>query len=259
MREIVARVEEWRREEVREGVPLRDLSFLRPASGTARALLLHGAGGGPSDFHGLAADLAADGIAALCPLLPGHGLGSVGHEAIRFDALLARALEAFDLLGRSESTPAVIGQSVGAVLGIRVALERPVGRLIALAPALRPRVGRRAMQVLGLALLRPQRAWARLRWQRDVQRGIRATAERLPDLRCPLLILHSTDDPSVSFRGAEELATRAGSPSVRLLRLAGQGHVLSLAPDRARIAAELAGFVVGTTGEDRSGSPGPRT
>lgn len=239
-----ARLEAWGREERGLGVPQEHRSFYRPADpGRPSVLLLHGAGGSPADFVTLAHELARAGFASLCPLLPEHGRGDSALAAVRFDALATHALEAFDLLEEDGRKVAVVGQSVGGVLAIYVALERPVARLAALAPALRPFVLRRLFALPVLALSSPERAAARWRWQRDIQRGIRAMSRRLGEVRCPLLVLHSRDDDSVSLRGSRDLVERAGSSEKRLVVLEGQGHVLSVAPDLPRVVGPLKEFL----------------
>ena len=246
---------EWRRVEERDGVSDVHRSFHRSAEAPrGSALLLHGAGGSPADFHFLASDLARHGIESLCPLLPGHGRGEGGLGALRFAPLAERALEAFDALSADGSGPAVVGQSVGAVLGIHVATEREPSRFVALAPALRPFVWRRLGTLAVALVLRPRLAVVTWRWQNDVRRGIRRTAQRLPEIRCPLLVLHSRDDASVSAGGAREFLEGAGSPEKCILWLEGQGHVLSTAPDREQVFAPVRRFLTGATAEGRSGT-----
>ena len=107
--------------------------------------------------------------------------------------------------------------------------------------------------------LRPTAARTMLRWQSEARRGMRAAAERAPDLRCPLLVLHSDDDDSVDIRGAWELLANAGSADKRLEVLSGQGHVLSMAPDRRReVFPRVREFVAASTAAARSRNPDPR-
>ena len=249
------RAAEWRRVEEREGAPELHRSFHRQADAPrAAALLLHGAGGSPADFHFLASDLARYGISSLCPLLPGHGRGEAAFESLRYARLAERALEAFDALAADGVPPAIVGQSVGAVLGIHVATRRAPSRFVALAPALRPFVWRRLGALAVGFVIRPRLAAMTLRWQMDVRRGIRSTASRLPGVGCPLLVLHSRDDTSVSAAGARQFLDGAGSPEKGIVWLDGQGHVLSTAPDRERVFAPVRAFLTGATGEDRNGT-----
>jgi pimeloyl-ACP methyl ester carboxylesterase len=47
--------------------------------------------------------------------------------------------------------------------------------------------------------------------------------EILPDVRCPALILHYTEDRAIPFAGGRDLA--AGLPDARLVPLSGAGHL----------------------------------
>lgn len=237
-------LEVWAREERAHAVPSQHRSFFRrTAAATPPVLLLHGAGGSPADFGHFSAELLRSGFPTVCPLLPAHGRGDAALGGIRFEAMADRALEAFDAVASGQPSVAVIGQSVGAVLALHVAYERPVSRLVALAPALRPFVLRRLLALPLLALASPDAAAATWRWQRNVQRGIRETTRRLPEVRCPLLVLHSREDESVSLRGAEDLVRRAGSAEKKLRVLDGQGHVLSAAPDLPSVVGPLVEFL----------------
>jgi carboxylesterase len=252
------RLHAWHRDEDADGVPVAHRSFRRSADACrGHVLLLHGAGGSPADFHALASDLQRSGLSSLCPLLPAHGRGDAAVTRAGFEELAVRALEAFDALAASGGRPAVVGQSLGAVLAIRVATQRAPARFAALAPALRPFVLRRLLALLPAFAIRPRRAAATLRWQAELRRGILASAARIPEVRCPLLVLHSRDDPSVSVRGARELTGRASSAERRLIVLERQGHVLSIAPDREAVFGPLREFLGRATGEGRSGTTDP--
>jgi pimeloyl-ACP methyl ester carboxylesterase len=139
----------------------------------------------------------------------------------------------------------VVGQSLGAVVGTQLALARPVPAFVGLAPAFRPRSGRRLGQMLFLGLRSPRLARASWRWQMEARHGIRTTRERLPELRCPLRVLASADDPTVSPRGGREMVERAGSADKRFLALEGQGHVLSNAPELELVVGPIREWMAG--------------
>jgi carboxylesterase len=240
----------WNDAEAAEGVAPAARSFLLPGSpDRAPVLLVHGGGGSPSDFRPLGAALAADGRAVLCPLLPAHGRGDLALAETRFEALRERAEEAFAVLaGPGAPRPALVGQSLGAVVGTCLAAEGVAGAgkpasFVALAPAFRPRVYRRTGQVLRLVLESPVRARASWVWQVRMRPAIRAARELLPRLECPLLVLHSSDDPTAHPRGGREMFERAGSDEKRFVALDGQGHVLSNAPDLERVADPIRAFL----------------
>ncbi|MEZ5064551.1 MAG: alpha/beta fold hydrolase [bacterium] len=234
-------VRAWIEQEVQENVPPAQRSFARgdvedPA---CPILFLHGGGGGPADFHPLARALGAP---TLCPLLPAHGRGEDALAALTFDSLVIRAREAYDVLAASGRSPLVVAQSLGAIVAVRLLADRPAAGLVALAPALRPRTARRAVGVLRTLLVSPRRAFGSYRWQTEARRAIRATPPRLAGLRCPLLVLVSTDDPTVSPAGARAFHDLAAAEDKQLVVLEGQGHVLSAAPDLETVAAPIREF-----------------
>jgi esterase/lipase len=247
----MSRVEDWasrwNQSEERAGVAPLDRTFYRQGlQGTLPILLLHGGGGTPQDFLLLADDLQRHGISTLCPLLPFHALGDEAMGDLRFDALVERALAAHHEIlkaGGRESGVRVIGLSMGAVLGIRLAVEGEVARFVALAPALRPHVLRRVISLIPRWIRAGRLARIQYRWQREVWRGIRATELLIPRVTSPLLVLHSTDDESVSIQGARLLHDRAASTRKKLVVVEGQGHVLTKAPDPETVFGPIRSFL----------------
>jgi fermentation-respiration switch protein FrsA (DUF1100 family) len=95
------------------------------------------------------------------------------------------------------------------------------------------------MWMLGVGfLVKPRLAAATLRWQRELLRGIRETRRILEGVLCPLLVLHSRDDASVSPRGGADLHGGAGSAVKSYVVLDGQGHVLTCAPEKQTLVFE---------------------
>lgn len=242
-------VRQWNAAEDTAGVGAEHRSFFRPAPGgegapsgqsapsgegvgARRALLVHGAGGSPADFHRLGAFLQSNGWTVLCPLLPGHGRRPEDLGGVRFRRLIDAVIASHGLL-RGDGVPvAVVAQSLGAVLAVHLAVRHRLLALVALAPALRPFVWRR-IWVLAVGFpVRPRLAAATLRWQRELLRGIGETRGILESVRCPLLVLHSRDDASVSPQGGAELHRAAASAVKGHVVLDGQGHVLTCAPEK---------------------------
>jgi carboxylesterase len=240
LREFVA---ERNREERTLGVPDEHRTFCRIGDSKRPPLLvLHGAGGSPADYDLLADYLVAHGWSLLCPLLPGHGLDDEAAAGVAFDDLLATACAAHDAVA-DRARIAVIGQSYGAVLAIRLAAQRDLAGLVALAPALRPRVLVRLL-VLGYRfLVRPTVARKTLRWHLELKRGIDATIAWIPNVTCPLCVLHSSDDPSVRPDGARLLHDRAASARKNLVILKGQGHTLARAPNPELVYPRIVEFL----------------
>jgi carboxylesterase len=265
---VIARaVREWNEAERVAGAGEEHLSFHLPAgSGAAarRALLVHGAGGSPADLRELGVFLQAGGWTVACPLLPGHGRRPEDLGDVRFRDLLDTVTRAHDLLRDGGPPVGVIAQSLGAVLAVHLAVRAPLRALVALAPALRPFVARRIWLLGLLAAVRPRLAAATWRWQRELLRGIRETRGLLGGVRCPLLVLHSRDDRSVSPRGGRELWRAAGSAEKRHTVLDGQGHVLSTAPARRELVfapalSFLEGAADGGDAATTAGGAGSRT
>jgi len=252
---IAQAVAQWNAAERAAGAGAEHHSFYLAAGDGPRALLVHGAGGSPADFRKLGAYLQGRGWTVLCPLLPGHGRDPVALGGVRFRELIATVLDAHDLLRGEGPPPAVVAQSLGAVLAVHLAVRRPLRAIVALAPALRPFVLRR-IWLLGIAfVVKPRLAVATWRWQTELLRGIRQTRRILDRVRCPLLVLHSRDDASVSPRGGDELYRGAGSAVKRRVVLDDQGHVLSIAPDKERLVfGPTAEFLEAAPADPEAGS-----
>lgn len=241
-----------------------------PPAGTAveagAALLLHGLFASGQGLEPLARALAARGVPALVPDLPGHGDSPA--EAATLDgavAALVALIEAADLPGPLR----LFGHSMGAVLAVRLARALPrrrVARLVLSAPAgLAPRLDRdfldgmlgaetpaalrRALDRLGAgpvseALLGAE--LARLRRHRPAQRALAAElaaggiqqidlAAELDGLAVPVCALFGTGDRIADWQGC------AGLPATAAIHLrGGAGHMPHLGAE-ALVAALMLG------------------
>ena len=90
-------------------------------------LLLHGFTGHPSDLAPLKTAFEAHGWACQLPLLPGHGTRPQNLDSIR-------ATDWIDC-AKSYDSDVIVGLSMGALLAVILAAERPKSKLILLSPA----------------------------------------------------------------------------------------------------------------------------
>jgi pimeloyl-ACP methyl ester carboxylesterase len=136
-------------------------------------VLVHGLGGAASNWV-LLAPLLAERFRVLVPELPGHGHSTALPAASTLDpyaGCLARLIE-HERLERV----AVVGHSLGGLVGLRLAVARPeqVGALVLAGGAGIRSATREAELLLGLAaFLRPSRAYSRFRRRVARNRALR--------------------------------------------------------------------------------------
>jgi carboxylesterase len=215
-------------------------------------LMLHGFGDTPQSLRRLAIHLHATlGCTVRVPLLPGHGRDLRAFARAGAADWLATARDAFAALRARAPGVAVIGQSMGGALAVRLAVERDdVTALVLLAPYLRmmPRVEglarhhrlaslvtayvqaraegsirdpRERAESLGYGLT-PLKSLAELRGMTE------AAWAALPLVRVPTLMVQSRDDNRIRADDAERAFERLGADPRVLEWTEGNGHVLSV-------------------------------
>lgn len=144
---FVAGVREWRRRAVEresaarlprgpDGVIVGAAPF-QLGHGGRGLLLLHGFGDTPQSVRGFAQALHGNGWTVRIPLLPGHGRSLREFSRSRAADWIGAARAELAALERECTPVAVVGQSMGAALGMIVAAESDrVRALVALAPYL---------------------------------------------------------------------------------------------------------------------------
>jgi pimeloyl-ACP methyl ester carboxylesterase len=217
-----------------------------------RALLLHGAGGGGWQWDVWRAVFTAAGVDVRAPSLqPAPG----GPEHTTLDDYRAQALAAARALGPS---PLLVGASLGGLLALATAAELRCTAVVLVNPlppapeaALLPGPPRparipwrsRGRFAATVAAMPEADAAARIhawrRWRDESGAAVNAAHAglRLPDPKCPLLVIASRDDRSVPPVASRALAQRLGGS---LLHVDG-GH---LAPLHGRAAAEVARLAI---------------
>lgn len=105
-----------------------------PGESGRACLLVHGWSGSRIDFNDLGERLQREGLTVRLMLLPGHGTTAREMAATNADDLIGAVTAEFDALRAEHDQVAVVGFSMGGALSTLLAAERPVFRLVLVAP-----------------------------------------------------------------------------------------------------------------------------
>ena len=227
--------------------------------GPAGALLLHGFTGSPASLRPLGEHLAANGVAVLCPLLAGHGttrwLDLAGATAAAWTSAANAGLDAL-----SENDPVVVvGLSMGAALALELAARRPdrVKGVVLVNPYVRdPRLaGAGVLRMLipsvkgiGNDIKKPGQDEVcneriPVRTLAQVHALHRATADAMPRVRAPLLILASTEDHAIGDKNPPVIMSAVGTAEKEVIPLTNSYHVATLDYDADVINERTLAFI----------------
>lgn len=239
---------------------------LEVSGGNPAVLALHGFGATPQEIE-LAVDVARSlGLRARAPLLPGHGTHAANLARTTFDDWSSAALEALADLARDGSRVIVIGISLGGVLALHLAQQRPgaVLGLGLLATATRltssaalplsivERAGIRDFTVRKIApdIKDPVARASQLTYGLqpihaaiEVMRAGERVEARLGEIRCPVFIAHGVDDHVCPASNALRIHAGVSSTDRSLLMLQNSYHIITRDYDRDLLARELTRFV----------------
>jgi carboxylesterase len=212
--------------------------------GAQGVVLIHGFTGSPAEMRPLGEALAASGFTVLAPLLPGHGTTVEDLARVAWTDWTEAVAEAQALLtGRCERVY-VAGLSLGSLLTMNLAAERPVeGIAIYSPPILIDNPFFRLSRLYGwISAAIPQswtgttpadpeidrRTWyyesIPLRAIHQVRLLTEHVRSRLPAVKAPALVFMSREDPSLKFKGAQVVLDEIGSSDKTLITLTESGH-----------------------------------
>jgi carboxylesterase len=247
---------------VSEAASLVDSAAFDLGDGRDAALCLHGLTGTPYEIRPIAEALAASGVRAVGPLLPGHG---GAHEALagarHGDWIDAVARAHRELRARHERV-FTVGLSLGGLLALCNAAEAEVDALAVIATPLR--IGTRLAALL--PLVRRVKPYFPKRRGSDIRdAGARArhpsmtvmpaasvielvrlqghARSILHRVRAPLLVAHGRLDATVHPRNSQEIAASVSSPERELLWLPNSGHVVPVDHDGPELTRAVVDFL----------------
>lgn len=235
-------------------------------------LCLHGFTGTPFDLGTLARALEAHGHRVAAPMLPGHG-GTVADLAATGpdDWLAAADAELTTLATASGTRVAIAGASMGALLALHLARQRPddVAALVLLGTALRWRpIDRLRVRVLSrfyamigrhdvafpkkggvdvadpeMRALAPSLAAFPIAGLDLVITLSDIVAAELSDVTAPTLVIHGRLDRGFPVDVSEELASKLGSSIVERFWADNSAHLVAVDRDRDAVAERVIAFL----------------
>jgi carboxylesterase len=235
--------------------------------GEIGCLLLHGFTGTPSEMRPIGEALAKRGYAVRAPLLPGHGTRVEDLAATTWPQWFAAAMDEWTDLGSRSPRRVIAGLSMGALLALHLAHDRPreVRAVAALAPALEltrqrnaeiarwlswlpalPRraaiVPKRSAKIPGGGRLTPAYDEIPLRSLASMialQRRVRA---ELPAITTPVLLVDGGRDDTISPAASPAIEAALGSVVKSHRRFERSGHILTEDVDAPSVIDAVADF-----------------
>lgn len=226
---------------------------LGPPDAPAAVLLIHGYSSSPRDWAQLPEQLAEAGWAVHVPLLPGHGTHPNDLAETTNADLRAAVRSAFDALAARHERVVVAGFSMGGALATELAAERPVERLVLVAPYYRvtrpwfsPISVERANRWAGAFIdyVPAGKGGARRIRKRENSKEIinywalptasvdrlgklgREASERAGEVRCPTWMVVSSHDAAASPTAARAVFEAIAAEDKQLLEVEKSDHIL---------------------------------
>lgn len=244
--------------------------FLLPGTSGVGCLLVHGLSSAPQEMRGFGQSLAEYGHSVLAVRLPGHATRPSAMTRSRWPDWLAAVEDGYYLLQSCSQQVVLLGLSLGGALALLASRALPVTGVVAMSTPYevppQPRLRFLRHLLPPLKLLSPvlrfipkpppldyqDREAARQHMSYGVMpvRGVIEIADllgelraALPNLRVPVLVMHSRDDGGVSPQNASALYERLGSAQKEIRWIKGSGHVMTVEPARQLVFAYAAEFV----------------
>jgi carboxylesterase len=230
--------------------------------GSTGVLLLHGYTGSPPEMIRIGRYLNDHGLTVSAPLLPGHGTTAAALNTTKWQAWASAAAVACDQLQERCATVFIAGLSMGSLLTLYLASQRPrLPGIITYSPPLKladwraPLVPilKHAMPLVdkGKPVYTDADA-ANYIWSYDqepvfaaheVVKLRNAVRSRLPRINVPILIMHSTLDTTIHAASAQTLYDEIGSADKTLITLHNSSHVITVDAEWQRVAIETHAFI----------------
>ncbi len=231
--------------------------------GPVGVLLIHGFTGAPTEMRSVGDYLYQRGLTVSGPLLPGHGTTVEDMNRTPWTAWVDSVEQALIELRERCEMVFVGGLSMGSLLTLYLAAHHPelpgaviyspatwvTNRLLVFTPVLKYLIPKRSKS--GESDLTDPEAELRL-WHyeedpvfagHELLKLIRRVRRLLPQVMCPLLVIHSTGDETIHPSSAQRTYERAGSSDKELITLHNSGHCLTVDSEWEFVAQKTHDFI----------------
>ena len=228
------------------------------AGADAGVLLMHGFSGSCSEIRALGRTLNEAGYGVFAPALAGHGTSPSALLNVRPEDFFASADAAYREVSQRYARVYIVGLSLGGTLALHLATRYPLEGIVTIsAPVfMSPLV---AWGVPFAKRWMPERNVISnyAAWRGEVV-GYRTTPVssigvfmdvlaavkgELPDVRVPVLVLHSTGDQTVPVSNAPYIASRVTSAQKAVRVYPGGRHLLTLPPYLETVQTDVIRFL----------------
>lgn len=240
------------------------------AGGRTGCLVVHGFTASPQEVYGLGQHLASQGYTVIGPRLFGHATDVRDLHRARWPDWLHSVQDGYHMLRSQVDQIFLIGLSLGGVLSLILASQKPVDGVVAMStPFELPRQGllkwiRPVLRPLSLVV--PQLAKGPLNFENESAnlervdyraRSLRAIIEvegcclymqsRLPKVTAPTLLMHSRTDDFVPPESMLKIYEDLGSNEKKMHWIAKSDHVMTVDVSAEEVFRVVREFITGLT------------
>lgn len=240
----------------------------RPPAGKGdhAILAIHGIAGSAAQLREMSKKLAQEGFHVYGVTLPGHGTDPEDLYGMTWRRWYGYVEAEFDRLHEIHRSVSVMGFSLGAALGVRLAMNRPVEKLICMATPLKlfhDYIPMHYLLKLATVFGTTARAFPKrlpesedgpeyLIYKRIPLEALTTLVDlafenkpRLGEVKVPALLLHSRRDPASRAKGAQYVYDHLGSEEKRLVwfEQAPHGLMHGSEEDKAVLHSEIVSFL----------------
>ena len=224
--------------------------FYLPGNQTG-CLLVHGFTGAPKEMRWMGEYLAKQGYTVLGIRLAGHATKPEDMQRMTWQDWVASVEDGYHLLKGCVDKVFIIGLSMGGILSLVFASKNPVTGVVAMStPYTLPDDPRLPfLQLLANLITKiekgpadwhnPDAAKDHVEYPYIPSKGIiqlrdllGQMRDGLPQVKAPVLLIHSKQDASVAPHNAEQILDALGSQDKKLFWVENSGHVIPREPDR---------------------------
>ncbi len=242
--------------------------------GPMGCLLLHGFTASPQVMRGLGLHLSRAGWTAIGIRLPGHGTTPGDMNRVRWQDWMLAVEDGVHMLRNTCEKIFLLGHSTGGALALTYASDHPVDGVVGISTLLhlpddpRFKLLRRLPFPIRLRIFSwYTRSTPFLKkgpphwydWDAhkeyiaypvnptgaiiELRHLLGELGRALPEMACPVLLVHSQNDETIPISDAEEILARLGSGEKRLVAVEKSGHVLPLDAERETLYHHAEAFI----------------